>query len=271
MISFAIRLLNRFPAAKAYLSVLRHRLVGSTSVSSHYVEIAEAERDSESRRLASSWKEENLPGRQRTLVENQLKDYRGGKPIDVFDVLIEALNAAEDLPTNATLLEIGCSSGYYSEVLKIAGKNLSYEGCDYSESFIALARSLYPGVRFAVEDATHLNYPDRRFDVVVSGCCLLHIPEYGAAIAEAARIAKNYVIFHRTPIVYGQPTRYFRKQAYGVETVEIHFAEDELIALFEKNGLALEHTITLYETRDTTDHSVGNAGRTYLCRKGVRP
>jgi len=244
--------------------------MGSTSVSSHYVEIGEADRESESRRLASSWKEENLPSRQRTLVENQLKDYRGGKPVDVFDVLIEAVDAAKDLSATATVLEIGCSSGYYSEVLKIAGKTLIYEGCDYSESFISLARSLYPNIRFAIEDATQLSYPDQRFDVVVSGCCLLHIPEYGSAIAEAARIAKDYVIFHRTPVVYGQPTRYFRKQAYGVETVEIHFEEDELLALFEKNGLALENTITLYETRDTNDHSVGSAGRTYLCRKGLK-
>ncbi len=241
----------------------------STSVSSHYVEISEAERDAESRRLASSWKEEHLPGRQRALVETQLRDYRGGRPIDVFNVFIEALDAAVDLSTDATLLEIGCSSGYYSEVLKVAGKTLRYEGCDYSESFITLARTLYPDVPFAVEDATRLTYPDQRFDVVVSGCCLLHIPEYGAAIAEAARIAKHYVIFHRTPVVYGQATRYFRKQAYGVETVEIHFAEDELLKLFSQNGLTLEKTITLYETRDPTGQSMGSAGRTYLCRKGI--
>lgn len=270
MSSFLIQILNRFPAAKARLKTLRDRCYGPASVSSHYVEITEAERENETRRLASSWKEEQLPTRQRVLVEGQLRDYRNGKRIDVFDVLIEALDATEELPKDATVLEIGCSSGYYSEVLAIAGKGLVYEGCDYSESFISLARSIYPDVHFEVEDATKLSYPDERFNVVVSGCCLLHIPDYATAIAEAARVAKDYVIFHRTPVVLGRPTRYFRKQAYGVETVEIHFSEDELLGLFANSGLVLLKTVTLYETRDPADPSSGSAGRTYLCRKSIK-
>ncbi|WP_245294341.1 class I SAM-dependent methyltransferase [Rhizobium aegyptiacum] len=188
----------------------------------------------------------------------------------MFDVFTAALRRIDNLPADGSLLEIGCSSGYYSEVLDVHGLPLRYSGCDYSEAFIDMARSLYPGLSFDVEDATRLSYQDDAFDIVVSGCCLLHIPNYEAAIAESARVAKRYVIFHRTPVVYGEPTKYFRKQAYGVETIEIHFSEPQLLDMFRVNGLEVQATFTLNENGDPQDSSKGNASRTYLCRKQSR-
>lgn len=265
--SFLRASLNRFPGVKSRLKRLHDRLLPTTSVSSRYVEIEAARRDSESSRLAASWKASDLPARQRALVERQLKEYRNGASIDVFDVFTAALRSIDDLPANASLLEIGCSSGYYSEVLDVSGLPLRYRGCDYSDAFIDMARSIYPGLSFDVEDATRLSYQDNAFDVVVSGCCLLHIPDYDAAIAESARVAKEYVIFHRTPVVYGEPTKYFRKQAYGVETIEIHFSEPQLLDIFRVRGLHVLATFTLTENVDPHDSRKGNAMRTYLCRK----
>ncbi|MDF0658250.1 MULTISPECIES: class I SAM-dependent methyltransferase [unclassified Rhizobium] len=246
---------------------MRERLLPAASVSSHYVEIDSARRDSESWRLAASWKANDLPARQRALVERQLKEYRGGASIDVFDVFTAALRKIDNLPAAGSLLEIGCSSGYYSEVLEVNGLPFRYHGCDYSDAFIEMARRIYPALSFDVEDATRLSYQDNAYDVVVSGCCLLHIADYEAAIAESARVAKDYVIFHRTPIVYGEPTKYFRKQAYGVETMEIHFSEPELLDSFRVHGLEVLATFTLNENADPRDSSKGNASRTYLCRK----
>jgi 2-polyprenyl-3-methyl-5-hydroxy-6-metoxy-1,4-benzoquinol methylase len=269
MRSFLLRSVNRFPAAKALLKRLRNRLTPATSVSSDYREIDASDRNSESERLVNSWKEEQLPERQRALVDKQLREYRSGTSFQVFDVFIAALDTADGLANDATILEIGCSSGYYSEVLDIAGKKLAYTGCDYSESFISLARSLYPGIQFDVEDATRLKYADSQFDMVVSGCCLLHIPEYEAAIAETTRVARDYVVFHRTPVVYGQETRYYRKKAYGTETIEIHFSEYEFLNLISQNGLVLVETFTLHDTPDPRNAAVGSALRTYLCRKSI--
>ncbi|MBY5353770.1 class I SAM-dependent methyltransferase [Rhizobium leguminosarum] len=259
--------LNRFPGLKSRLRRLREQLLPAASVSSGYVEIDAGRRDSESSRLAASWKAGDLPARQRALVERQLKEYRGGTSIDVFDVFTAALRGIDNLPANGSLLEIGCSSGYYSEVLEINRLLLHYRGCDYSDAFIDMARRIYPGLPFDVEDATRLSYHNDAFDVVVSGCCLLHIPNYEAAIAESARVAKGYVIFHRTPVVYGEPTKYFRKQAYGVETIEIHFSESQLLDTFRVHGLELHAIFTLNENADPRDSSKGNASRTYVCRK----
>lgn len=130
-----------------------------------------------------------------------------------------------------------------------------------------MARQRYPERAFSVEDATSLQWADQSVDIVVSGCCLLHIPEYRQALAETARVARHYAIFHRTPVVWGQNEKWFRKKAYGVETVEIHFNEPEFLALLQNNGLQLIATFTLHEQADGSDTARGQAVRTYVCGK----
>lgn len=103
-------------------------------------------------------------------------------------------------------------------------------------------------------------------DVLVA-CCLLHIPEYAKGVSETARVARRYAIFHRTPVVWGQPEQWYRKQAYGVETVEIHFNEPEFLASLDNNGLELIATHTLSEESTDATRAQGHASRTYVCRK----
>ena len=260
--------LSRFPTAKAGLKRLRDALFPSAAVSSHYVELNDTETDTEAARLRSAWQTEALPRRQRELVDRQLAAYRRGTPLDVFDVMVRALRKLCPAAGRLSVLEVGCSSGFYAEVIGMAGLPIDYAGCDYSAAFVALARASYPGLSFDVEDATALRYRDAAFDVVISGCCLLHIPEYEQAIAETARVARHFAVFHRTPVVLGAATKYFRKQAYGIETVEIHFNEPQLLALFQRHGLELIETYTLNEERDRADPQRGNANRSYVCRKG---
>lgn len=256
-----------FPLLVRLLKILRNSLFPGSSVSYKYEPLLGSAANLEGQRLRSAWQDEALPQRQRELVEQQLSQYRQGVHIDVFEVFIDSLRALPDLNPGMSILEVGCSSGFYSEVLAISGLPLKYSGCDYSDAFIRLAREKYPSISFAVEDATALNYPDQKFDIVVSGCCLLHIPEYPKAIAETARVARNYAVFHRTPVVWGMPDQWYRKQAYGIETVEIHFNESEFLSMLELNGLELMRTITLHEEKKIMDDNQGYALRTYVCRK----
>ena len=255
--------LRRFPLLKAALKRGRDALLPTSSVSSHYVEMHGAAANIESARLRGAWQADALPFKQRELVDRQLADYRKGAAIDVFDVMVEALRGLPASEGKTSVLEVGCSSGFYSEVFNIAGLDVDYAGADYSDAFIAMAREKYPAVKFEVEDATALRYSTNAFDVVISGCCLLHIPEYKAAVAETARVARRYAVFHRTPVVFDQPNRYFRKLAYGVETIEIHFNEPQFLELLRCHGLELLKTWTLSQ-----DLAVAptQAVRTYLCR-----
>lgn len=257
-------LLNRFPRLKALLRRSLRVILPGRGVSTHYVEMAADETGSESARLRMAWLNDGMPARQRELVDRQLAAYRQGEHVDVFDVLVKSLRDLEGVAVPMRVLEVGCSSGYYSEVFRIAQLDVDYTGCDYSEPFVVLARQRHPGFSFDVQDATALVYADNAYDVVISGCCLLHIPEYQAAVAETARVASRYAIFHRTPVVLGQPNKYYRKQAYGVETVEIHFNEPQFLQLLADNGLELLATHTLDEA---VSHGMGSATRTYACRK----
>lgn len=264
MKAIIVSMLNQFPRLKRTLRYFRERLCPGATISSHYVQIQGREAEQESSRLRGAWQSKDLPARQRELVDTQLAALRRGEPVDVFDVMTRALRALPADVRGMSVLEVGCSSGFYSEVFEIAGLDVSYAGCDYSDAFIGLARQKYPALRFDVEDATALKYGDNAFDIVISGCCLLHIPEYEAAVAETARVARRYAIFHRTPVVLGQPNVYYRKQAYGVETVEIHFNEPQFLELLARLGLELIATYTLDESAQS---GVGSANRTYVCRK----
>jgi ubiquinone/menaquinone biosynthesis C-methylase UbiE len=260
-------LINRSPRLKSLLRRGLRLILPSRGVSTHYVEMAINETRSESARLRMAWLHNDMPAKQRELVDQQLAAFRRGDEVDVFDVLVKSLRELPDVSVPMRVLEVGCSSGYYSEVFRIAKLEVDYTGCDYSEPFIALARLRHPGLPFDVQDATALVYPDNAYDVVISGCCLLHIPEYEIAVAETARVASRYAIFHRSPVVLSGPNKYYRKHAYGVETVEIHFNEPQFLQLLKDNELQLLATHTLDET---LSRGGGSATRTYVCRKGTR-
>lgn len=260
---FLVSLLRWFPYGDGLLKRVKSVVSPPRNVSSNYVEVQSTLVGAESSRLRGAWQDDTLPAKQRQLVKGQLVAYRNGAKVDVFDVLVSALSGLPADDGVLSVLEVGCSSGYYSEVFSIAGLNVDYTGADYSPAFVALARQSYPALTFDIEDAAALRYATDSFDVVISGCCLLHIPEYEAAVAETARVARSYAVFHRTPVLPDQPNRYFRKLAYDVETVEIHFNEPQFLALLRSNGLELMRTWTLSE--DPPDNPT-SAMRTYLCR-----
>lgn len=265
------RVLRQFPRLNRVVRRLHAIVFPSGQVSYAYKHIDDDRASAEARRLRASWQSDLMPSRQRELVDRQLALYRQGKPIDVFDVFVEALLSLgrhQTVPDGArTLLEVGCSSGFYSEVIRIKGLNFTYSGCDYSAAFIDLGQKCYPGLPLSVQDATALIHEDASFDVVVSGCCLLHIPEFEKAISETARVAKQFAIFHRTPVVTGLPHQYFHKKAYGVETVEIHFNEEQLLAMFHAHGLKPLQTFTLSQSAVVEHPGAQRYDRTYVCEK----
>jgi SAM-dependent methyltransferase len=242
------------------------RGTAAASVSTDYQPIHADDVEAAGHELRDSWKNAAIPERQRAIVDGQLAAYRAGASIPVFDALVDILNANIDGLAGLSLLEIGCSSGYYSEVLDIKRLGVRYEGCDYSPAFVDLARRLYPGIPFGVEDACDLRYADRSFDIVVSGCCILHIPDYELAIAETARVSRRWVVFHRTPVLHMHGPITYEKKAYGVDTIEIHFNEQALVRLFKKYRMRVVDMNTHSLGWDAT-RSDALAMKTYLCEK----
>ncbi len=214
----------------------RSRIQRFIGVSGGHVVINRSQ--AEQLQYGDQWKNDSLPAKQLEIVKQELAAIKtsGNMPAHMRTLVDEIRQLALVKPS---ILEIGCSSGYYSEVFKLAGLAVQYTGCDYSESFIALAKQRYPHLPFMVCDGTKLPYDNNSFDIAISGCCILHIINYEAAIAETARVAKKYAIFHRTPVLHQRATTYTHKQGYGVDMIEILFNESELMDLFKQYGLAV--------------------------------
>lgn len=224
----------------------------------------------EARRLQASsggWLQARTVRRQESAYRNLIAQMRHSEPRLDFAVAAQAVSATG--LNNPRLLEVGCGSGYYSEVFSaLVTGGVQYTGLDYSQAMIDRARANYPSESFKVGDATRLDYNDASFDIVFNGVSLMHILNYQAAIREAARVSQ-YCILHSVPVFTSNddPTVFLQKYAYGAPVVEIIFSKKELIALCEQAGLSLKSTWTSipYDVVEVTGrHSIME---TYLFAK----
>jgi SAM-dependent methyltransferase len=187
--------------------------------------------------MADGWKKETIPARQRQIADAELAQMRAGYVPRVFEVAAEAVRQTGcDHPA---ILEIGCASGFYSEALDyLLGQKIRYAGLDYSMPLVRLARETYPELPFLNADATRLPFADATWDVIISGCVILHIPDWQTAAIETVRVAKEWCIFHRTPICSG-PTTLVSKLAYDVKVLEWLFNETEWVDTIRRCGCEL--------------------------------
>lgn len=210
---------------------------------------------------SGAWLNQEIPIRQAFTTDKELTHPKDVLPFKVAVALLKKIYIPK-----MTVLEVGCSSGYYSEVFKRASLILNYEGCDYSQSFVSKAKEKYPMVPFKVSNATKLDYNNSSFDLVISGCCLLHIVDYQKVLSETVRVSKKYVLFHRTPVIHTQKTIFLTKTGYGAKMLEIHFNENELMDLFEKNNLVTKTVIT-FSTFSYHGSKEPVFMKSYLCEK----
>lgn len=220
----------------------------------------------EARHMAASsrgWLAARTVARQQRAYQDLVAAMKRGEPRLDFRVAAEAIAATG--MANPKLLEVGCGSGYYSEVFAaLIPRGVRYTGIDYSDVMIARARAHYPSAAFEVADATKLPYPDGAFDIVFNGVSLMHIVDYRAAIREAARVAARYCVFHTVPVFRDYRTTYLRKYAYGAPVVEIIFGKQELMSLCRDAGLRLEREWPSipYDVSDVVGHH--SSTETYL-------
>lgn len=193
-------------------------------VSEHYQRLSAVELDDT---LISAWKSPSIAPLQRALVDRQLKDMRAGQPTPEFTVAATAIDATR--LDRLSLLEVGCASGYYQDVLRhLAAASIDYTGCDYSESLLRQGRDRSPYARLVLGDAARLPVHDATFDVVLSAAVLMHVPAWREALREAARTSRSWLVLHRTPVSREADTVLLSKDAYGVSVVELVLAYDEL-------------------------------------------
>jgi SAM-dependent methyltransferase len=212
---------------------------------------------------SSGWLSARTVKRQEHAYQGLIAAMNRGDPRVDFRVAAEAI-AATNL-TKPRVLEVGCGSGYYSEVFsRLLHDSIQYTGIDYSNAMITRARERYPEMAFETADATKLPYVDDAFDIVFNGVSLMHIIDYESAIRSTARVASRFCVLHGVPVFYNHQTVFLRKYAYGAPVVEIIFNKEALLSMCRQYGMHFEREWPCipYDVYDATGHH--STSETYL-------
>ncbi len=104
-------------------------------------------------------------------------------------VLVAALERGCDPGRALSLLDIGCGTGSFLDVLsRQVSSRWQYHGVDLSEAAIEIGRRRYPDLHLTAADACSISAPDASYDVVTCYGSWEHFAEPRVAIAEAARV-----------------------------------------------------------------------------------
>jgi ubiquinone/menaquinone biosynthesis C-methylase UbiE len=162
-----------------------------------------------------------------------------------------------------SVLDVACGPGYVSDAIRKGGAIPM--GIDFSERMVAIAKKMFPGIRFAHGDAQNLACDDASFDRVLINFGLLHLSRPEQACAEAFRVLKSSGRFAFT--VWAPPP-----QSLGAEIINdaieahadmnvrlpegppryLYDQEEECRAVLEKAGFD-GHSM-IYQTRSVEWH-----------------
>lgn len=252
--------MRRIPTPRRILARLKQYAGATGEVSTGYKLLGKADPNS-----LSGWRDASVAAWQHESYSSLLQDAREGRPRLDFVVAAKALDATGlEFPL---VVEVGCGSAYYNEVLPLLARPIRYVGIDYAISMTLLARKSYPTLPLITADACRLPLASGCCDVLISGTSLMHIANYQEAIAESVRVARQWCIFHTVPVIAQRSTTLLRKKAYGKPVIEVIFNQSELEAEFGTNGLEI-HSVFESLPYDVST-VIGEPSRTltYVCQK----
>lgn len=215
--------------------------------------------------LLYGWQDPSVAEKQDKAFAPLLQQMHNGKPREDFVALANAVKMTGT--DNPLIIEVGCGSGWNSEVLAYILKYpFRYIGVDYSLAMTMIGKQNYPNIQFITSDATTLSFKDRVCDILLSGTVLMHLLGYREAIQESRRVTKQWCIFHTLPVVYKRSTTMLRKFAYNTPVVEIVFNEEEFLKLIKNEGFIVRQVLESV-SHDYLSHTLGEpvSARTYLC------
>lgn len=202
--------------------------------------------------LKEAWKHPELPMRQWNAFEKERKlveegNYNAVEPFRAYLSCADYIDKRE-LGAKKDILDVGASSGYYHDLLRAGGfSNWHYTASDYSPYFRDHAAKVLPHVRFDIADICDLPYADKTYDIVSCGIEAIHLDDWKTAISEVARVARQYVIFHRVFTII-TPTEFYLKTGYDIPMTEIWYNDIELFAEFKKNNLEMVYGDYVFTT-----------------------
>ncbi|PIE84850.1 hypothetical protein CSA08_05055 [Candidatus Gracilibacteria bacterium] len=177
---------------------------------------------------------------------------------DSFDELIEYVIGTKDmdivkneitkLKNLGNVLELGCGSGIYTNILSkncksILATDLSKEMVEYAKSKFSSCEN----VKVEQGDATNLQYEEESFDTVYMANLLHVVPDYNAVMEQALKVLKKngkiitldftmdgmrfidkISLIYRFMKVWGKPAVKAKKSKFSVSEIEELFKDYNL-------------------------------------------
>jgi ubiquinone/menaquinone biosynthesis C-methylase UbiE len=107
-------------------------------------------------------------------------------------VEVKALRSITDLSPQKNILEIGCGSGYGTQLIREQFQPQQLAAVDLDERMIAKARKseIDTSITFQVADAAKLPFENETFDAVIDFGIIHHIPNWKDCLQELFRVLK---------------------------------------------------------------------------------
>ncbi len=94
----------------------------------------------------------------------------------------------------AAVLDVGCASGGFFNIMRTFEPNIEYTGIDLSERAVELARERYPEARFVLTEGFELPFEDNSFDIVHCTSVFNNEPNYQEMMKEMYRVSNRFVL-----------------------------------------------------------------------------
>ncbi len=94
----------------------------------------------------------------------------------------------------ARVLDVGCASGGFFNIMRSYEPGIEYTGVDLSDRAVELARARYPEARFMVTAGFGLPFEDNTFDLVHCTSVFNNEPNYQAMLKEMYRVSNRFVL-----------------------------------------------------------------------------
>jgi len=94
----------------------------------------------------------------------------------------------------AKVLDVGCASGGFYNIMRSFEPHIEYTGIDLSEKAVELAVERYPEARFMVTEGFRLPFQDNEFDIVHCTSVFNNEPNYQEMLEEMYRVSNRFVL-----------------------------------------------------------------------------